>query len=598
MAEVLLATAWAAGVVEGGSVLVHAAKNDKVSNVSPTLAVPSLLYGTLALPLSVVGASPGPYLISKLPFAPTLNALEVQDVEPIPSESTHKDELKQQQETETSENGESKDEEVSRTISKRNEMIRIVRETNRRNLARKQQLGAAPIPWRQPPNPRRTSKLLSGLDGRPLMTPLAEAMRRGRFLFIGGALVMSMISYEETSRKQETIQTRPVQVQQRLNNGRDIGAIESLVHNAKNGHGAVIRLVGCKDNLKSLTARSSGVTVPLVYNDNKSLPTTTDKVAYWNLGSSVQEWKLTPLTKDWLFRPTSSASFLVLEADVSPTRMSVYLSRQGDEDSLLQDRALWVSTILGMVARQKKVLPQLNDDETNADPLNVLLGFGDSKRTANCIYVNGPAAVGVEVSSLLERMHNQLTAKSQDTTTTELSAKEGYLEFIGRKLREGSAHTVNAVARLLTSRSEKVVHVLSDDASIAQWVQETLALTNKWIVTWYNPHDGSIERYREVAARNDSVSFVCCQSDEATCSVICSLLTNDPTCNASVVALVRDESCASTLRDVCAELGSRESSIEILSVASIHNCLFEHVRDLLASGKAPSEVQESIDLIQ
>lgn len=114
---------------------------------------------------------------------------------------------------------------------------------------------------------------------------------------------------------------------------------------------------------------------------------------------------------------------------------------------------------------------------------------------------------------------------------------------------------------------------------------------------WYNAHSG-IANYHDGIAKNGGVTFVSCQNDEATCSVVCSLLTEDtqvlPT---RIVALVEEESCASMLTALAAEL-NKEARVEILSIKSIHVGLFEHVHHLLANGKSPSQVQELIDLIE
>ncbi len=53
---------WAAGVVEGASVLSHHAPKKNAA----LFIVPSLLYGTFLVPLGVVGALPGPGAFIKM----------------------------------------------------------------------------------------------------------------------------------------------------------------------------------------------------------------------------------------------------------------------------------------------------------------------------------------------------------------------------------------------------------------------------------------------------------------------------------------------------------------------------------------------------
>jgi hypothetical protein len=62
MAEGFLVAAWAAGIVEGGSVLKQATCKDEGF---ASLLLPSVIYGTVALPMSVIGESPGPALLTK-----------------------------------------------------------------------------------------------------------------------------------------------------------------------------------------------------------------------------------------------------------------------------------------------------------------------------------------------------------------------------------------------------------------------------------------------------------------------------------------------------------------------------------------------------
>jgi hypothetical protein len=598
MAEVFLATAWAAGVVEGGSVLVHAAKNSKENEGKTSMIFTSVLYGTLALPLGIIGASPGPSVIASLPYAPSLKALECLDSEKADSDQKPT-KLQESRETTNDENDEK--EQLTPLIS-RSEMIRKVREDNRRSLVRKQHPPAPPTRPKQRTTP---TKFLSGLDGRPLSTPLAEGMRRARFLFMGTSLVMSVVSYEQW--QQEAKQTS-TQLQRQ---GRDAQAIQSLVEHASKENGVVVRLVGHYDRLEGLLSRSSGVVVPLLYPTNGNpLPTTNDTPAYWNLGNTPQEWRQVPLTRDWLLRSRDQAPSLVVEADVSSSSpLSTYLSPQQEDAPV--DRAMWVSTILGMVARQNGVLPPQDDHETNAGLVNVIIGSG--KRHAklediNTIYINGPSVVGVEVASLLERMHSHVVVSSAQSEEVEVLVEVeaaapvepplrfpfSLFEFVGAKLRQVVAHTVTAVTTLLPKGDDKVVHVVSDHSSVALWLRRTLT---EWNVSWYNAHSG-IANYHDAIVKNEDVTFVSCQSDEATCCVICSLLTDDTRVAPSrIVALVEEESCASMLTTLVAEL-NKDAHVEILCIKSIHTGRFEHVRHLLANGKTPSQVQELIDLIE
>jgi hypothetical protein len=88
------------------------------------------------------------------------------------------------------------------------------------------------------------------------------------------------------------------------------------------------------------------------------------------------------------------------------------------------------------------------------------------------------------------------------------------------------------------------------------------------------------------------VAFVCCQTDEATSATVCSLLLGGGG-SSRLVALVQDESCASSLKDFAREV-NKEIYVEIVSVKGVHANLFAQSRELLVSGMKPEEVQESI----
>ena len=643
MAEAFLAAAWAAGVVEGGSVLSNAAKKEGAVS-TPLILVPSLLYGTLSLPMGLVGASPGPSIMSLLPFVPSFKALEESNTSmqsslsddnhsSAPIKSSSSSSTTRETETWNQEN------ENMPPITTRTEMIRKVREDNKRSLvARKQRQNTLPAAPPPPPTKRNAARLFSTLDGRPLPTPLAEAMRRSRFMFVGAGLVMATVSCEQAQREKKEFQ-KTKQLRQRRQ-GRDVPAIQSLVSHGDTGRNGsvVVRLVGRRNNLVNVTS-SNGTTIvpllcPVTLSDDIDVPTFPTEEndappAYWNLGTTMHAWKETPLTNDWLFRPNKqdqpAFSSLVLEADVCSSPLSEYFSHQGDAP-LSFDRAMFASNILGLVAREKGVL---DDNET----VNVLIG-SDKKQAlsenSNVIYIHGPSAVGVEVVSQLERMQNEISTSTTvdekgapvEETTPVSPVKEAapvdpvkeaapadlatvplpfpktvneavsLLEFVGMMLRQGGELTVTAVTKIF-AEGDKVVQVLSDQPATARWLERIMAPTGSSIV-WHDPTSG-MEEYRTIAANKESVSFVCCGNDEATCSLICSLVTGEH--EVRVVALVEEQSCASTLKALVAELNNK-ASIEILSVKGIHSRLFDQARDLLAKGKTPSEVQELMYLIQ
>jgi hypothetical protein len=254
--EQLLAAAWLAGVVEGVSVLRH--ERESIADAKSTLyphyllvLPPSLVYGTVALPLGIIGASPGiamlqsvrlvatPPLIkhdkatgATLDTAPTSNkfaAIRSEDSSHIVAGNLN--------------------------AAPKNSLRRL-RAENRRVLE-----GMRPgmeLPLHYPPQPPFNSSTttlsrvyFATLDGRPLPTPFAEAMRRTRSLLIGASLVVACLSHYQQRQPPSSIE--PVKEQRESSLPASVLTIEErnrelfaqLVNEQKESGkpGVVIRLV-------------------------------------------------------------------------------------------------------------------------------------------------------------------------------------------------------------------------------------------------------------------------------------------------------------------------------------------------------------------
>jgi hypothetical protein len=149
MADFFLVAAWAAGVVEGAAVLSHSEEK------FPSYVLPAISYGTCALPLSIFGASPGPAMMASLPFAP------IRFKDPDDSAERH-----------------------AENIHHRSELFQKTRDQNKRAL----KADIRSITGRS---------WFAALDGQALPTPLAEAMRRTRFLLAGAGIVSAYLSYRQ-----------------------------------------------------------------------------------------------------------------------------------------------------------------------------------------------------------------------------------------------------------------------------------------------------------------------------------------------------------------------------------------------------------------
>lgn len=626
MAEFCFAAAWTAGLLEGASVLNRANKQELTRRRStPLLLFPSFFYGTVALPLGIIGASPGPSLVSSFPFAPPATALVETGGIGVNSSTSRSSSTTKTIDNSSAEAIPNKpqDPEMTTTseeqehsiIMSRHDMIRKMREDNKRALAAMKQKQHAPSALRQAEpaktarTKRATRKLISTLDGRPLATPFAEAMRRARFLFVGAGLVLTVVLYEQ-SRQDELEQERALQLE-RQRNGRDVHAIQSLVNHSEGTNGAVVRLVGRNDSLRDLQS-SKGV-VPLFHDSSNvgvnvlTTPAGSGSTPYWNLGVTPQEWKQTPLTEDWLLQKRDNGQrCLVLEADVSPGSLLDYLFLQDPPTTPVVENVIWVSKILSMVAQQKGVLsppPNGSDGQHSVAPVSVLIGCGERPTqlsdTNNTIYIDGPASVGAEVLSVLERVNSEPSVDQETKSrTAEETLEEGdqeepvlisVLDYVGMTLRQGGTSIVTSISRVFSRGEDKRVYVLSDNPFAPIWLRQ--ALPSAWTVLAYNALD-DVDSFQDSIIEQSGVAFVCCQTDEATSAVVCSLLTGERGPK-RLVALVQEESCASSLRDTTRGF-SKDANVEIISVKGIHASLFDHARGLLASGMTPAEVQESI----
>jgi hypothetical protein len=76
MAEPFFLAAWTAGMIEGASILSHEKSKSQKAEDDETFGLtnfvlPSIVYGAAALPMSLIGESPGPALVSLIPNFPS-----------------------------------------------------------------------------------------------------------------------------------------------------------------------------------------------------------------------------------------------------------------------------------------------------------------------------------------------------------------------------------------------------------------------------------------------------------------------------------------------------------------------------------------------
>eukprot|EP00956_Cyclotella_meneghiniana_P042852 scaffold249334_cov83-Cyclotella_meneghiniana.AAC.4 len=206
-----LAAAFAAGIVEGSSIIRHYRKIFNAPS-SINVAAHSVLYGMISLPLGIIGASPGMAFYPKA-LKLCIDAVEVHQVQEkhdvsarVLEDASRESEMQKTNITST----------ASPHVTGTGRGIgRMLREENLKKIHshthQVEQVGPAThhqlqSSLSQPSSSSGLSRYVSTLDGCVLPTLVSEAMRRSRSLFVGAALVSigitKFISSSTTSGRQ------------------------------------------------------------------------------------------------------------------------------------------------------------------------------------------------------------------------------------------------------------------------------------------------------------------------------------------------------------------------------------------------------------
>lgn len=590
--EGILAAAWTAGIVEGASVLSNTSTSqagDKQAN--PQLLVPAVLYGTLSLPLGLFGASPGPSIIEKLPFLPEKVDVTSQQSAPV----------------ETSKLDEPPPPPPPTVRGKRR--VDLLREENRNRHARSAPTVAAAAVTIQPPPPvpRQPLPYLATLDGQPLATPLAEAMRRTRFLLIGAGLVTAVVAYQAKQHESREKQKREQGELSRT--GKNPKALQEYL--SKSTQGAAVRwssngspAPSCSSNNSQFAEEPHFATVAL-----HSQPTATN-LPYWNVGSKPEEWSETPITMDWLMRTKNDTRMLVLEADVTPSSLEQHFSANAVAiEGLSKALVLFQS----LSATADRLLP------SSSDTVRVVLGTGKPTLPLDddVIYVDALKGLSTQVNAALEELHDlvefdfhagkkeALRRKEEEAASTpqpleptaslsmrlggdkpikeriQILIQEGIerVDSIGSSIRQAATWTADFATQIHDDYilSHRVIHVLSDERSFVQFLQSSL---QDWRIVWYNAtNENDVQLYLETET---AISVVCCCSGDFTTKALLAATTAES--NGRVLAVMDDDDKALV-----------PPGVTTISVQAVHDHMFSNIRELLSEGKTVAEVQEVID---
>ena len=600
-AATIFAAAWVAGIVEGISVLSNAQINSKDEKVpiGPRLIIPSVLYGTLSLPLGLIGASPGPTMIGYLPFAPKMDDLKeprhptsVPTLASVPTSLPGVDTVKVE----------------TPGFQKSRGRADVLREENRRLLSATRPM--APLPprpaLRTVTSPPSRTRYLATLDGQALLpTPMAEAMRRTRFLLIGSGLVTLILSFQ--SKREHEKRQMEEETRDRKRNGKDLAAVQELISNSKQG--AVVRWCDSAQQVAD-SRKTKLATIPLFANASHVAL----DGAYWNPGRQPDEWSSIPISSDWLMR-TKTSRLLVLEADITACSMDQYFGGHAPNASRLSEAVLMLEALTATATKQGVL-------SSSSEAVKVVLGSNQPTLplSSQDIYLDTLHGLGVQVNSVLERMHREIEAdlaatrkgrhgdtdsletpqppdSNQPISTATVTSHPRETNTASEHLRavvDGSFMLVDTIGSSIRQavswallylkeihddkfRSHRIVHVLSDQRAFVHFLQQSL---RDWKIVWYDANQASdVELYRKT---DTAISVVCCGSDVATSA----FLAATTTANKAKILAVFEQPTSMV-----------PPGVSIISIQEVHNALFSHVRDMLADDKTPEEIRELTRLI-
>lgn len=376
------AVAFTAAVIEGKSILDHANKRQSVIEGLPgtsdeNIILPCIAYGALSLPLTIIGASPSLYLVSKV-FHLNPNLINeddnIEQIAKLETETTSTNDLeiakphrgmKLEADNNNSNSIENTQlETLHGDVSQRRRFnVKRVREENRQALsALRERREMDQIQHNRADfvahtivrdhhaaqstrNIRQLSSYISTLDGRVLPTSLGESMRRVRILALSYGMISSIIAYQLHSLHGGKDVKHKKQHQDRVLFGNDPSAVQDFVSNfdEKTSYsmkgGIAMRLFHAYDDLEKyskLRVNSSNVKsnhesssdcciIPIVSSRLDKNASNQNDMLYWSMGHTESDWKKLPIDTRWIFQHTDSLDgaesqpFILFESNLFPS---------------------------------------------------------------------------------------------------------------------------------------------------------------------------------------------------------------------------------------------------------------------------------------
>jgi hypothetical protein len=536
MAEGFLVAAWAAGIVEGGSVLKQATKDESFAS----LLLPSVVYGTVALPMSVIGESPGPAL---------LTMLHSQVVLPMdtPAPTPSRDE---------------------RPVDNSMPMIQRVRQENRFKHQPAIQIGSSKSS--KISNPHRYFATLEGRQA--LATPMAESMRRLRLVFFGAGLVGLYVQQQSRRKNTEVTTATDATSMEHL--------VSQITRNNPNG-GVILRLV---DHPMSTVPPGR---LPIVYphplNSLERLPLDDNWFLHINKDANkclVTESNTCPPLAQCFGTQKSGLTKYFTQLDFAFHRLA-RVARRND--------ATLVQVCIG--SRPSADVP---NDAIHLDGLQAIAEkLVQSIEKAHAAYslqrqelfTTDPENDGDDLQSA-ESKGPQVVQESEQASKSESHSMDIF-ERLGLKIRQGIQIPTDVLARAVKrwDRGPKpVLYVVSDHAGFWDWLGILLV---GYRLEWLDPEQV------EENPKTGGVFLVFCSSDEKTSQVVTSIM-DEATDDRHAVALMDKEWVQSvTLEMIQDGSSSANANVQIQCAETIHRDLFDHVQKLLTSGWTPERIQKS-----
>jgi hypothetical protein len=578
MAEPFLLAAWVTGILEGGSVLKEHARNNKNDVPSISLLVPSLLYGTFAMPMSLIGESPGPALISLFPMAPKI-AIPEDRRQPPPMQGEH-----------------SADATTSSSSSSSNvSMIELARKENRMIMAqRRRPLASFP----------RWSHYFATLQQQRLPTPMAESMRRLRFLVLGAGLVSWYYNLQKRAQPSEA-STRSI-----MSKSEQASSLDSLVQSANRsnpGGGVVLRLVA--------TAQNTHVPgrLPVLclgkndYNTTIGAPQQQLQLQDKDSFSALQDWLVHTTSKD------RNNSFLLVEANITLPLAQCFRPSSTDTTTTWMDRVLFAT-------RRISALAAGQEEESAANVVTVWIGSGrkdvvdlDTTTPNNTtIYVDALSEVARTVRFMVDELSATSDTSEEETIDTPEESKETAIldgakvveeaapstdifASIGVLIRHGIQYSSKFLTKLFIPREKRprVLHLVSDNPNFIDWACTILGGRSGYQIVWVNPLNQH-EMEANYLRGDGSLSLICCRSDEQTSNALQTIVSRGGTNDTQVVALLDQAWMQTATEEILQPI---PPGVKIVSTETLHKHTFDRIQALLAEGHSPDEIQNLEELL-